>query len=311
MLEARAIKPQNHRVSRGYNASSTDSSFASAQVLDARVCGEVGARLDATREQLKLTHADVANRLLLSTAQVHGLERADATAFHNPAFFAAALRKYATLMAIDCPEAILTPKSPPSVRPASNRESMAAARSGSKPSRSSVPMEWLAVVAIVVLTGAGLAWYFGGRTSPPVDGAAQSRATLPAPPEPFDGAEPSLLLSVPATSAALPDELPAPAPVPVNPPAPAPPAGVSAGGAGVVTLARPAWVFVRYGDNSVIERTLQAGQSLTLTSAPIYLAIGAGDGVTLTIRQRPIDVSPFRNGDEIRIGSSDLAALAR
>jgi len=79
----------------------------------------------------------------------------------------------------------------------------------------------------------------------------------------------------------------------------------------VVTLARPAWVFVRYGDNSVIERVLQAGQSLTLKAAPIYLAIGAGEGVTVTLRGRPIDVSRFRNGDEIRIRASDLAALAR
>ena len=78
-----------------------------------------------------------------------------------------------------------------------------------------------------------------------------------------------------------------------------------------MTLARPAWVFVRYGDNSVTERVLQAGQSLTLTSAPIYLAIGTGAGVTLTLRGRPIDVSPFSNGDEIRIRAIDLAALAR
>jgi hypothetical protein len=78
-----------------------------------------------------------------------------------------------------------------------------------------------------------------------------------------------------------------------------------------VTLARPAWVFVRYRDNSVTERVLQAGQSLTLTSDPIYLAIGTREGVTLMLRGRPIDVSPFRVNDEIRIRAIDLAALAR
>ena len=36
-----------------------------------------------------------------------------------------------------------------------------------------------------------------------------------------------------------------------------------------MTLTRPAWVFVRYEDNSVTKRVLQSGESLTLTSAPM------------------------------------------
>jgi hypothetical protein len=102
-----------------------------------------------------------------------------------------------------------------------------------------------------------------------------------------------------------------PAPALPDPPAPPLPPQTSDGRAGIVTLARPAWVFVRYGDNSVTQRVLQQGQSLTLTSTPVYLAVGAGEGVTLTLLGRPIDVSRFRNGDEIRIGANDLAALAR
>jgi hypothetical protein len=278
----------------GHSTSSGDSPFASAQALDAQACSEVGARLGTTRDQRRLTHADVANRLLLSTAQVKGLERADARAFHNPAFFASALRKYAALLDVDCPEAILTPKSPPNVRAGSDLESTAASKGDKKSGKKA----WLAVATVVLLAGASaLTLYFRGGTARPTPPAP----TLPAPPPPID-----------RTELPLPEPLPAPAPTPAPSPPPTPslPQPSDDGRAGIVTLARPAWVFVRYGDNSVTERTLQEGESLTLTSAPIYLAIGAGEGVTLTLRGRPIDVSPFRNGDEIRIRASELAALA-
>jgi cytoskeletal protein RodZ len=306
-------------VSRASHPSSADSPFASAQALDAQVCREVGARLAASRSQRGWTHADVANRLLLSTAQVTGLEHADASAFHNPAFFAAGLRKYARLMAIDCPEAILVPKSarladaerpPRAIREAAARDTGAAPTRDAKPSRSSVPMEWLAVAAIVVLTAGGMAMYFRART-PPVDVAPVSSAKaadLKSPPHdapPVDRPEPSLPETLSTSAPSI------PAPRPTDPPAAAPPAPVDDGAAGVVTVTKPAWVFVRYGDNSVTQRTLLAGQSLTLTSPPIYLAIGASEGVTLALRERPIDVSRFRTGNEIRIGANDLAALAR
>jgi cytoskeletal protein RodZ len=307
----------------GNSASSGDDSpFAPTHALNPQVCTRLGAKLRATRDQRGWTHAEVANRLLLSTAQVSGLERADASAFHNPAFFAVALRKYTVLMAIDFPEAILTPKSPPILRePVA--ESTTASESDPSASRSSIPMWWLAVAAIVLIAGAlALALYFRGSTPPSIDPAPtlQPVPALPVPPPAaIDRTAPPLPETLPApapTSAQTPAPAsatrPAPAPATTpDPPAPSLPAGDAGGRAGVVTLARPAWVFVRYADNSVIERVLQAGQSLTLTSAPIYIAIGTSEGVTLTLRGRPIDVTPFRTGDEIRIRAIDLAMLAR
>jgi hypothetical protein len=306
----------------GNTASSGDSPFAPTHALNPQVCTRLGAKLRATRDQRGWTHAEVANRLLLSTAQVSGLERADATAFHNPAFFAVALRKYTVLMAIDFPEAILTPKSPPIVHEMVAESTTASASDPSAP-RSSIPMWRLAVAAIVLIAGAlGLALYFRGGTPPSID-PAPTLQPVPAPPVPppaaIDRTEPPLPETLPApapTSAQTPAPAsatrPAPAPATTpDPPAPSLPAADAGGRTGVVTLARPAWVFVRYADNSVIERVLRAGQSLTLTSAPIYVAIGTAEGVTLTLRGRPIDVTPFKTGDEIRIRAIDLAMLAR
>jgi hypothetical protein len=266
------------------------------------VCNEIGARLGASRNQRRWTHVDVADRLLLSTAQVIGLEHADVTAFHNPAFFAVALRKYATLMAIECPEAILIPKSPPpNVRAASARESTAESENDSNASRFPFPMSWLAAVAVLLAGGVAMTVYIRGRTPPQIESAATLRVPPPA----------AIERTPPPLSFPAPEPAPLPPPAAPDPPAPQVAAPIGDGRAGLVTLARPAWVFVRYGDNSVVERVLQAGQSLALTSAPIYLAIGTGDGVTLTLGGRPIDLSPFRNGDEIRIRSNELADLAR
>jgi hypothetical protein len=179
----------------------------------------------------------------------------------------------------------------------------------------SATMKWISAAAIVVVTGAGLALLFGGRTPRAVEGTSASAPALPA-----DLNEPRR--EIPATApverpeASLPEPLatsatPTAPVVPTDRPALSPPSPTGDVAAGVVTLTHPAWVFVRYGDNSVIQRTLRAGQSLTLTSAPIYLAIGAGEGVTVMLHDRPVDVSRFRTGDEIRIAASDLAALAR
>jgi len=308
----------------GKSIGSGDSPFASPLILDEHVCNRIGTKLGKARNRREWTLADVANRLLLSTAQVSGLERADANAFHNPAFFASALRKYAVLMAVPCPDAILTPKSPPIVPEPSGVESTAAPESGAHGSRFPFPIMRLAGATVILVAAASaLTVYLRSRTAPPAQSSPAASVLSPpapaappappapvaspsspaavaplSPPAPTDRAEPPLQEPVPTTAAA-------------NPSVRSP---VSPGGkepAGAVTLSRPAWVFVRYGNNSVTERVLQAGQSLTLTSPPIYLAIGAGEGVTLTLRGRPIDVSPFRNGDQIRIGARDLAALAR
>lgn len=73
---------------------------ASAPVLDAETCARVGARVAAARDTRGLTVDQICTALLLSRRQVHGLEQADPTAFHNAAFYAAALRKYVAFLGL-------------------------------------------------------------------------------------------------------------------------------------------------------------------------------------------------------------------
>lgn len=78
---------------------------AAAPVLDAATCARVGARVAAAREKRGLSVERICDRLLLSKRQVHGLEQADASAFHNAGFYATALRKYVALL--DLPSELL------------------------------------------------------------------------------------------------------------------------------------------------------------------------------------------------------------
>lgn len=78
---------------------------AAAPVLDAATCARVGARVSAAREKRGLSVDRVCERLLLSRRQVHGLEQADPSAFHNAGFYATALRKYVALL--DLPAELL------------------------------------------------------------------------------------------------------------------------------------------------------------------------------------------------------------
>ena len=84
---------------------------------------------------------------------------------------------------------------------------------------------------------------------------------------------------------------------------------------GRVVVAHTSLVFVRYPDNTVVERTLQPVQSLTLREWPIYLAIGSigandADGVMFSWGDRTIDVTPFTKDNEVRIRAAQLVALS-
>ena len=57
-------------------------------------CQEIGGQLASVRASRQLSVADVASRLILSKAQVLGLETGDVSAFYGTAFFLKGLRKY-------------------------------------------------------------------------------------------------------------------------------------------------------------------------------------------------------------------------
>ena len=260
--------------------------------LNKHACLALGHLLSAARAELHLSPGYVIERLMLSSAQLTGIERGDSTAFWTPKFFEKAVRRYAALLGVVSPlldEVLLIP--PP----------ILAEPVGSRVAR---PTARLLVKAglLACLIAGSLAWYYSSRLQSAGPSAAPDlRGTISAP-VPVATVQPYGRQAARADTPTL----PAP-PVTASPPLTPELARV--------VVAQTSWVFVRYPDNSVVERTLQPFQSLTLREWPVYLAIGSieandADGVRFSWSDRTIDVTPFTNGNEVRIRAPQLAALA-
>ncbi len=260
--------------------------------LNKDACRAVGDLLGIARAERHLPSDYVTDRLMLSSAQLTGLERGDSTAFWTLRFFEKALRRYAALLGVTSPlldEVLLI--TPPIVRaPAAYR---VAGRTA-----------WLLVAAglLVCIVGAGVAWYYSSLLqSVGPNEVPDLRETISAP--------------VPVATVQPPGRQAARADTPTSPAASVATSPPLTPDRGRVVVAHTSWVFVRYPDNTVVERVLQPDQSLTLREWPIYLAvgsIGANDaaGVRLSWGDRTIDVTPFTNGNVVRIRAAQLAALA-
>ncbi len=260
--------------------------------LNKDACRAVGHLLSVARAERHLPPGYILERLMLSSAQLTGLERGDSTAFWTPQFFEKALRRYAALLGVTSPlldEVLLI--APP----------ILAAPAGHRIAR---PTAWLLVAAglLVCLVGGSVAWYYSSRL-PSVGPSAvpDLRGTISAP--------------VPVATVQPPGRQAASANTPTLPAAAVATSLPLTLDRGRVVVAHTSWVFVRYPDNTVVERVLQPEQSLTLREWPFYLAVGSigandADGVRLSWGDRTIDVTPFANGNEIRIRAPQLAALA-
>ena len=86
---------------------------------------------------------------------------------------------------------------------------------------------------------------------------------------------------------------------------------VSGNWVGYVRVPRATWVFVRYQDNSVVERVISPGDTFVLRDTPIYLAVGAAAGAEVVIDGERIDTNRFDVNGQLRIGSAFLSASAR
>ena len=64
-------------------------------------------------------------------------------------------------------------------------------------------------------------------------------------------------------------------------------------------------MFLRMENDTVIERTVGAGELVQLPGRPKYLAIGTGDA-ELTIGITPVDVSRFVQKGTLRMGVSEF-----
>jgi cytoskeleton protein RodZ len=266
--------------------------------IDLRRCAEIGRLLAAEREARALSVEEVAYRLLLSKRQVQALEEPEPRVFHAPIYFVKALRKYGAYVGL-APEAF---------------EGVAAAVPDEDETRAAgSPRRWgtaTAVILALVLAALAGTWFMRGAEAP-VAGEAPvvTPAPLPAPPPPAPPAAPVPLAGQPQERETTPEVEP---PAPVQP-APTPPRGAapesSARAADGIEVASNTWVFVRYPDNSTIERGVAAGERIAFRTLPVYVAVGTATGVTLVLGERPVDVSPFISNGQVRITRDQILAL--
>ncbi len=255
-----------------------------------RCCAAIGAQLVEARSARQVSVEEVASKLMLSRGQVIGLEQADASAFYTHAYFLKALRRYMAFF--DVPEDLLDeePDEAFGLRMTlAELPQRRAATIGGDWSRRWQPAA--AVVAIVIL-GIG-AYKFAPIThgGPGTDtlAAIEQAEPIPAQPVALTASAPPAVRALPASSV-LSD-----------------PRGESTVR---VTVGKPTWIFVRYPDNRVVERRLEAGEELEVGPLPVYLAVGTADSVEVRVEDRPVALEPYIRDGQIRITRPELARLA-
>jgi hypothetical protein len=259
---------------------------SSRPTLDEAVCVRIGQELAAERSSRQRTIRDVAERLLLSARQVQGLESAEHDAFYSAEFYVTALRKYHALFDLSPAliDQVLVPADPlppvaPSPKPPTTLHT-----------RRAVVSAAASVLAAVVIGGwlvsLGLRDDETGVDSPSAHLTLQHLVSHQLP------------ISMSRVSLAAPDPLAGPALR----------AASSGEGFGHVRVARTTWVFVRYQDNSTVERILSPGQRFVLSGVPVYLAAGDAPGAEIVIAGQTVDPERFNVNGELRIGSAFLSA---
>lgn len=255
-----------------------------------RCCEAIGQQLADARTSRQVSVDDVASKLMLSRGQVVGLEQADASAFYTHAYFLKALRKYMAFLGIA--EDLLDEEPDDSFGLRMTLAEMPPRRTAG--GLDGWSRSWQAVAAgmAVLAIGAGAYRYIGFATP----SAARETMVVVNDTEPLPAQPIGVAATPPSSVRAL-------------------PASAALGATGEdstvrVTVGKATWIFVRYPDNRVIERRLEAGEALHVGPLPVYLAVGTADSVTMSIEDRPVALGPYIRDGQIRITRPQLARLA-
>jgi hypothetical protein len=76
-----------------------------------------------------------------------------------------------------------------------------------------------------------------------------------------------------------------------------------------ISVGKSTWVFVRYPDNRVVERSLAAGEELEVGPLPVFLAVGTADSVEVRVENRPVALGPYIRNGQVRMTKPELASL--
>lgn len=288
--------------------------------LDRQACAEAGAALVEARLARGLTIHDVGAKLLLSPAQVAALEQVRPDAFYGAEFYAAALKKYATFLDVDTAALArvrIDPRSGDGSGQPSRRRAPAWPHVASAIPR---PRNAFAVaLGIVITTFAGWLLFSSIVTRPfrALDRRTQASRQPQKPAEPTtiqltptESVKPAPVTAEAAEPAAASILRPLSAVAGTWAPVTAMAASASDVGLGHIKVARDTWIFVRYENNSTVERRLTAGGEFVLSGRPVYLAIGESEGTEVVVAGQVIENARFTNKGQLRIGSAYLATLA-
>lgn len=255
------------------------------------VCRAIGAQLAETRDARRLTVEQIASELMLSRSQVLGLERADASPFYSSAYFMRGLRKYMAFAGIpddELNETLAEEHEEDGFR-LMLAEPLTRARASS-PLR--VPIGALkaaAIAAAVTVLGIGAYRYYPAVAELASGAGTVALATdepLPAHPTAEPQMSPAAVRAVPTSGVVPMDDSTV-----------------------RISVGKATWVFIRYPDNRVIERRLEAGEAMQVGPLPAYLAVGTADSVELRVEDRPVSLKPYIRDGQVRITQPELAKL--
>jgi cytoskeletal protein RodZ len=246
-------------------------------------------QLAEARAARQVSVEEIASKLMLSRGQVVGLEQADASPFYSHAYFLKALRRYMAFVGV--PEDVLDEEPDDSHGLRLTLADMPPRRASTRLTESSHGLQAV-VVAVAVVTIGGAAYRFMplGPASAPGETIARvsDAALLPAQPIGVAAAAPPSVRALPASAVMR----------------------SSAEDSTVrVTVGKATWIFVRYPDNRVVERRLEAGEELQVGPLPVYLAVGTADSVEVRVEDRPVALEPYIRDGQIRITRPELARL--
>ncbi len=255
-------------------------------------CRAIGAQLAEARGVRQLAVEEIASELMLSKSQVIGLERADASPFYSAAYFLRGLRKYMAFAGIsddELNETLAEEHEEDGFR-LMLAEPLTRARAASRLARPTGAITAGAIAAAVTVLGIGAYRYYPTVAERAGGAGAVALATDAPLPAAHRTMEPQMS---PAAVRAVPTS----GVDPVNDST----VRISAG--------KATWVFIRYPDNRVIERRLEAGEAMQVGPLPVYLAVGTADAVELRVEDRPVSLAPYIKDGQVRITQPELAKL--
>ncbi|MDR1350419.1 MAG: DUF4115 domain-containing protein [Zoogloeaceae bacterium] len=261
---------------------------------------QVGRRLKAAREALKLEASDVAQRLRLGERQILALETGDLAALPGRTFVRGFVRGYARVVALD--EALLLKildgvdklAAPRLELPESTHVAMPGNQGQSNRDSLMVASGLILLLAAVLLyfflpeqswmpVRSGQ-WTEDQQAAPEWTQIVEDPASTPAEP---DGAS-----ATPATDGTVADS-----PAPVTDAAPV------VRGDAQFSFAQESWLEVRDKNDVILSsRRHAAGTSHAVSGAPpLTVAVGRASGVTLTYRGKPVPLHPNAETDTARV----------